>query len=63
MFRCNECGRSFEDYEVGHRMVCWESYYGVSSSFMSSHYDDIDICPYCGSSDIEEFDEEDWNEE
>lgn len=61
MYRCNECGRTFEDpfYDE----VCLEDYYGVGGMFPNSTYGVIAKCPYCNMDDIEEFDEDDVPEE
>ena len=45
MYRCNECGRKFEEpiYET----ICFEDLYGVGSQFEDRHYGTIITCPFC----------------
>lgn len=52
MWRCNECGRTFDtpDYVE----ICWEDEYGVMSMFPNHHYGVIAVCPECGDREIEE---------
>lgn len=52
MFRCIKCGVMFE--EPDSRRFCYEEEYGVSSMFSSRNYGHYDVCPECGSENIEE---------
>ena len=63
MYRCLNCGCSFE--EPDHETLSYEDYYGVGSMFPrgSHHYFTLHTCPGCNSDDIEEFCEEDEEEE
>ena len=52
MYRCPECGRTFDypDYVE----VCFEDLYGVGSMFRDQHYTTFANCPRCGEAiDIE----------
>ena len=53
MYRCPECGRTFE--EPDYIEICYESECGVSSFFQDVHYGVVPECPYCGES-ISEYD-------
>ena len=59
MYRCPECGRTFE--EPVHEEVCWEDFYGVGHEFFSRTYGTVTTCPYCGGyiDQQEDFDYED----
>lgn len=50
--KCNDCNRSFD--EPSEKETSYENYYGVSSEFSDSTPLTIEVCPYCGSEDIEE---------
>lgn len=50
--KCNDCNRSFD--EPNEKETTYENYYGVSSEFSDSTPLTIEVCPYCGSDDIEE---------
>ena len=62
MMRCMDCGAAFDDDEVVYESVCWEDYYGVGSSFQKKSYGSIGTCPYCGSDDLEECSEDEYEE-
>ena len=47
MYRCRECGRTFE--EPDYIEVCFESEFGVSGMFPNSHYGVVAECPYCSA--------------
>lgn len=53
---CNECGENFDEPEV--EPTTYEDYYGVGSDFIGKNYLEVEICPYCGSEDIDEVDED-----
>lgn len=64
MYRCDECGKEYE--EPIEETICVESEYGVASLFSNMNYKTVLSCPYCGcdhywSHDIEE--EEDGRED
>lgn len=61
MYRCNECGETFE--EPIYMEVCWEDYYGVGSMFENKNYGVIAECPYCGEPIDREMDEIDETDE
>ena len=61
MFRCYNCKEEFDDPEVVH--TTYEDYYGVSSEFGSSTSCYLNTCRYCGSEEVEEFEQEDEDEE
>ena len=60
MYRCWNCGYKFE--EPDHIEYYAEDYFGVGSLFDSKNTIVIAECPSCGSSDIEEYCEEDMDE-
>lgn len=45
MYRCRECGRTFE--EPDYIEVCFESEAGVSGMFPNHNYGIVTECPYC----------------
>lgn len=51
-FTCNDCGAEFD--EPDEEMVDLEDYYGVGGLFGDHHSGYMDVCPECGSEDIEE---------
>ena len=61
MYICNECGCMFEDPDV--RRTTYESYYGDYSEVSSHTTLYLDICPRCGSDDIEVKEEDEEEEE
>ncbi len=63
MWKCNDCGSIFS--EPDSRRFCYEDECGVSSMFSDRHYGEYDVCPYCGSGDIDSYweDEDDEFEE
>lgn len=54
--RCERCGAVFDEPES--REFCYEDYYGVSSMFPNRNYGHYDVCPECGSEDIDNYYEE-----
>lgn len=54
MYKCNKCGELSEEVET--KNVCLEDLYGVGSDFQYHHYQNVSVCPSCGSDDIEEID-------
>lgn len=60
MWKCDNCGERF--YEPEEERDSYESYYGVSSMFSSRHYFTTNVCPFCGSEDIEESEGEEWED-
>ena len=59
MWICDNCNAEFDEPEE--EMESYESYYGVSSMFPDRHYFTMQVCPCCGSEDIEEREEE-WED-
>ena len=55
MYRCNECLELFE-YPNTHNTT-YESYYGVADQFPNSTPLTLELCPNCGSENIEEVEE------
>jgi hypothetical protein len=59
---CEDCGGVFEGNEVvkSIRTGSYESDYGVSNLFSNRHYysEELDLCPYCLSARIYEYEEE-----
>lgn len=60
MYKCIDCGREFDEPES--ETVAWEDYYGVSSMFPDRHYGYITVCPFCGSEEFDEIEEEEEDE-
>lgn len=58
---CNECGENFDEPEI--ESTTYEDYYGVGSDFIGKNYLEVEICPYCGSEDIDEVDDEEEEDE
>lgn len=52
MWLCNDCKNEFTEPKM--RKTTFESEYGVSHLFPTSHEYTIKECPVCGSDDIEE---------
>ena len=53
MYKCRECGATFEEPVC--ETVCFEEIYGVGSMFMDRHYGTFTNCPECGMPiDVEE---------
>lgn len=45
MYRCRECGRTFD--KPVYMEVCWEDFYGVGNEFLRRTYGTVTNCPYC----------------
>lgn len=56
MWKCDNCGALFDEPEV--ERESYEGYYGVSGMFSDRHYFSIEVCPSCGSEDIDSYCEE-----
>lgn len=64
IWRCMDCGE--QDFDPVTRYTSYESYYGVSCLFSNSTPLQIDVCPFCGSDNIEQvyiIDEDEEEEE
>lgn len=61
MYVCELCGSVFSDPE--RVKYCYEDYNGVSSMFPNSNYGYYDVCPYCGSEEIDNYFEEEDDED
>ena len=61
MYYCEHCRKIFEEPSIEH--TTYESYYGVSSEFNTYNSLDVKRCPYCGSDDLSEYEEESEEEE
>ena len=61
MFKCNDCGNTFHDYEIKTIYEDRGEFWGAPA------YEPIGLCPYCNSDDFEEYfereDEENGNED
>lgn len=60
-YRCKECNHKFD--EPLRRHTTYEAEYGVSLLFHDSHPVTFYECPFCGSSDFDEYNEDDEEEE
>lgn len=58
---CNDCGETFMKPDV--IRTTYESYYGVEGEFPNSTPCTLEVCPYCGSEDIDEEDEDEEEED
>ena len=52
MYVCERCGSKFSDPDT--RTYCKEEYNGVASLFGSRTYGTYDVCPECGSEDVDQ---------
>lgn len=52
MYYCRDCKNEFD--EVKQKRISFEDYYGVSVLFPDKHEMNLEICPHCGSEEIEE---------
>lgn len=52
IYRCNDCKEIFDTPDS--ESICLEDYNGVSDIFYRRSWITIDICPCCGSSEVEE---------
>ena len=55
MYKCNDCERTFEDDEI--ETVREDNGYDTEYTHIP-YYEYVDRCPYCHSTDIEYFEEE-----
>lgn len=60
MYHCFNCNEDFYEPEKVH--TTYERYYGVSDEFRYHTPMTIDVCPYCGSDEIEEMDDDEEEE-
>lgn len=56
MYKCNDCDSTFEEPRT--KKTSYELFYGVSNEISSNTPLLLEVCPYCGSDDIEESEEE-----
>ncbi len=63
MYRCNDCYEIFDEPES--ERVDMEEYYGVGGLFGNHHHEYMSVCPFCKSTDFEEYleDEDEEGEE
>lgn len=61
MYRCGNCGRSFDEPQYIERYA--EDFFGVGSLFSDKHTITVAECPYCGFDDIIEVCEENEDDE
>lgn len=50
MYRCPNCGKEFEEPSI--RITSYEDYFGIW--YPDRHELILNICPYCGSEEIED---------
>lgn len=63
MFECIDCKARFEEDEIEVLETSYEAFYGVASQFGSRTPLTLNLCPVCGSDEIEEIEEgEDEND-
>ena len=60
MWHCFNCDEDFSDPSEEH--TTYERYYGVSGEFRNHTPMIISVCPYCGSDEIEEVNEDEEEE-
>ena len=58
MYKCNDCDKRFEEPED--KITSYEDYYGVDGGHSLLY---LEICPYCGSEDIQEIRMEELEDE
>ena len=60
MYKCNDCRETFEEPNIH----TWNAadYYGVEKNGHDQMLQ-IDVCPFCGSEDIEELDDEETEDD
>lgn len=51
MIKCCKCGEVFDDYEVEQRSEYVAEFWGAPA------YQNVDICPFCHSDDLEDIDD------
>lgn len=51
MIRCVNCGNSFEEDEIRTRSEYVSEFWGAPA------YADVEVCPVCGSEDLEELED------
>jgi DNA-directed RNA polymerase subunit RPC12/RpoP len=56
MYKCSNCDEVFDEPKT--ERTTYEHYYGVDDLFPNHHSLYLDVCPYCGDEEIEEFEEE-----
>lgn len=61
MWECFDCGEIFDD--PSESLIDLEYEYGVGGMFDDHHYANCNCCPCCGSTEIEECDEEEAEED
>ena len=63
MFKCNRCGEQFSEDEADTRVIDLEFECGMGGMFPDHHTRTIYICPECGTSDIDPYEEKEEEEE
>lgn len=51
MLKCNDCGRTFETKDLDSYQECVGEYWGTPA------YETFYVCPYCGSDEYGEYNE------
>lgn len=57
MIKCCKCGEVFDDYEMEQRAEYVAEFWG------SPAYQNVDICPFCHSDDLEDYEETEGEDE
>ena len=57
-YRCLDCCKIFNEYELKTINTTYEEYYGVNGDFPYSTPMSYDVCPYCHSESYDEIEEE-----
>ena len=56
IYYCNNCQKYIDEDDLKIKKICLEDEYGVRDLFKDFHYEDVYICPCCGSDDLEKLD-------
>lgn len=51
MYKCRDCKKEFEEPNI--KKTTYELYYGVASEFPNHTPLELEVCPFCGSDNIE----------
>ena len=63
IYKCLDCFKKFNEYELKTINTTYEEYYGVNGDFPNSNPMSYEVCPYCQSQSFEEIDEDDEEDE
>lgn len=62
LFICESCGELFEEDDIFFKETSYEEYLGVTD-LPGRHYFDLAMCPFCGSEEIDEYEEDEEEDE